>query len=325
MSIERRITNVLTPKSSLLVLICLGSLHRLQGTTLVYNLRIRRVFSGLSAFVNLDKKPRWAFSSVPIFYRRTGRFISKRFETDVCDKHIGGGSIFNLRYVPSRSWWFEATTAVQKESLKIRGTSNFDATRTAFDDVVLAGGYNRFISKNTQTSVYGLVGFPTKKNVTLEEGQGRLVGTRFYGLGGGAEISYSFINTRKTLVAGIIQGRIVHFFTRRWEPILAPGGKIQPGQASDILFSIRYRHKYTVFETGYNPTIFTNQAILLPTETITTQTDIRQGTYISVIHLFKKSRLTGRPLALGAGFLFNRLDRLDLNSVSAYINITLVF
>lgn len=304
-----------------LITLCLT----LEGTTIVYNLRIRRVFTGLSAFVQLEKKALWALSSVPIIYRRKGRITQERFGTDVQDKRRGGGSIFNLRYVPSRSWWLEATTAIQKESVITTGTSNFTASRTGFDDIVFAGGYNSFPSKDTQVSIYGLVGFPTKKDVSLEEAQDRLVGTRFYALGGGGEVSYSFINTPKQLLAGIIQVRVIHFFKRRWEPILPPGSFIQPGQGTDILFTLRYRYALTVFETGYNPTIFTNQAVLLPDEDIKTRTAIRHGTYATVLHLFPKSRLTDKPIALGAGFLFNRLARFDLNSLSGYLTLTFLF
>ena len=297
----------------------------MQGTTLVYNLRIRRTFGGLGTLLKLEKDVLWIATAVPIFYRRTAHIISERFKTDVFDKRIGGGSVFNLRYVPSRTWWFEATTAVQKESLKTRGTSNFRASRAGFDDVVLAGGYNAFPSKDMQVTLYGLAGFPTRRSVTIQESEDRLVGTRFYAVGFGNELSYSFINSPKNLFAGILQVRFIHFFTRRWEPILGPGSKIRPGQTTDILLAFRYRHKLTVVETGYNPTIFTSQAFLLPGETVRAGTQVRHGTYLNVLHLFKNGYVINTPIALGGGFLFNRLKTFDANSFSIWLTFAAIF
>ncbi len=172
-------------------------------------------------------------------------------------------------------------------------------------------------------TLYGLAGFPTRTKVTLQEAQDRLVGTRFYALGGGIEGSYSFIKSKEKLLAGIIQIRTIHFFSRSFQPVLPPGGKIQPGQGTDILLSIRYRKDFTLFETGYNPTIFTNQAVILPNETLETKTAVRHGTYANIAHL-TKIRIFGKRLAVGAGFLFSRLSRLDLNNVSAWISLTLI-
>ncbi len=302
------------------------SMVPLWGTTLVYNLRIRRTFSGLGTFIKLEeKKAIWAFTSVPIFYRRTAHVISERFETDVFDKRIGGGSVFNLRYVPSPNWWFEGTTAIQKESVKTRGTSNFRASRAGFDDVVLAGGYNTFPSKKTQVTLYGLAGFPTRQRVTLQESEDRLVGTRFYALGCGSEASYSFSHSPNQVFSGIVQLRFIHFFTRRWDPILAPGSKIQPGQTTDILLAFRYRYKLTVVETGYNPTIFTNQAILLPKEAVKAGTQVRHGTYLNVLHLFKNGYFIKKPIAFGGGFLFNRLKVFDANAFSIWLTLAIIF
>ena len=119
----------------------------LQGTSLVYNLKIRRSFTGLATFLKLKKKTNYVFSALPVFYYRKAHFIIDRTDTDITDERLGGGSIFNFR-VPSKHWWAEATTAVHRESVKVIGTNNFSTARTGIDDIILAAGYNAFPTKD---------------------------------------------------------------------------------------------------------------------------------------------------------------------------------
>ncbi len=295
----------------------------LQGTSLVYNLKIRRSFTGLASFVKFKKKFNYVFTSLPVFYYRKAHFIIDRTDTDITDERIGGGSIFNFR-VPSKHWWAEVTTAVHKESVSATGTHYFKASRIAFDDIVLAAGYNAFPTKDHQITIYGLTGFPTTRKLEATDEQRPLVGTRFFALGGGAEYSYSYINTPNTLLAGIIQVRALHFFTREAEALLGPCGRLQPGQSIDLLLSLRYRHKRTVLETGYNPTFFVNSAVLLPDETISGTTLIRHGGYISVVHLTQLS-IGSSPLAIGGGLVYNRIKDLNSHNVIAFLNFTIAF
>ena len=295
-----------------------------HSTSLVYNLKIRRSFAGISTFLKRDRTDAWVLSSLPILYRRTAHVVNPAFATDVHTKRLGGGSICNVRYIRSRYWWAEATTAVQKESVHSKGTANYCASRAGLDDIVLAAGHNMFYGENTQFTLYGLVGFPTRWKTTRFDAQEPLVGTRFYGLGGGAELSYRVIHRDEQNLATILQVRAIHFFTRNWETLFGPGGRIQPGELIDVLLSVRYHHQRTALETGYNATLFVNQAALLPTETIKSKTALRNGTYISFMHLLTQT-LGDKPVALGAGFQFNRLGRFDANSYLAWINVTLIF
>ncbi len=311
-------------KKQLLIipLLCLPSLH---GTSLVYNLKIRRTFAGIGSFIKHGDKAAVVFSGLPIIYHRTAHVINPDFLTDVHTKRLGGGAILNLRYIPSKCWWAEITTAVEKESLSSKGTATFSTSRTGFDDVVLAAGRNFFIGEEAQYTMYGLAGFPTKWSISRFDALDGLVGTRFYSVGGGAELSYRFLHTEHSSVAGVIQLRAIHFFDRSWEAIFGPGGRIQPGQLIDLLFSARYLRRLTSVETGYNPTFFVDQAALLPTQTIQSKTAVRHGVYLSVMHLLEHHRLFDKPIALGAGFNFNRLGRFDANSYLAWLNITLIF
>lgn len=306
------------------VFACLIFAHSLSATTLVYNLKIRRVFSGLSMLLEKRDKALWIATAVPISYTRKTHFVNKRFLTDLHDKRSGFGSVFNLRYVPTPAWWLEATTAVQKETSKTTGTSTEYACRSAFDDVVISGGYNSFLSERTQLSWYGLAGFPTTTDVSLVERNERLVGTRFFAVGGGFEGSYSFIMSQQKTLVGILQLRAIHFFTREWETLFGPGSKIQPGQTIDLLLSLRYRYGFTSFEAGYNPTFFIHQALLLPTETIDTPTTVRQGGYANLMHLTSFT-LNNHPVAVGTGFLVNTVKRLEARSFSWWVNVTIIF
>ena len=309
----------------LIFLYIIAGTSLLRSTPLVYNMKIRRVFTGINAFIKRDiKKPVWVVSAVPIYYHRTSHIVNERTRTNLFEKRFGGGSLFNVRYVPDRTWWLEATTAIQKETASAHGSATICGSRTGFDDIVLAGGYNFFPTEKVQISPYALVGFPTRTKVTLQEVEGALVGSRFYGLGFGTEFSYGFITEIPRSFVAISQVRFIHFFTRLWQPILPPCGKIQPGNLTDILLGLRYRHKRTLFEAGYNPTIFTNQAVLLPTEKISAPTSVRHGVYGSITHLLKRVTIANKPIAIGAGFNFNRLPRLDANTILVWVNFTII-
>lgn len=321
-----RIKHGIGAKHFLVSCISIFSMQSMLCTSLVYNLKIRRVFSGFGTLISHGvqlKHPVWLASAVPIFYHRTGHFINERFGTNICEKRLGGGAIFNVRYIPSRSWWAEVTTAVEKETVHTRGTANFCASRTGLDDIVFSAGYNTFPSEESQVTIYGLAGFPTRTRVTAQEAQDRLVGTRFYGLGGGLEGSYSFINTQEKMLAGILQVRTIYFFPRCWEPIIP--GRIHPGFLTDLLLSLRYRTGRTAFETGYNPTFYTGQALILPTETIRSRPAVRHGCFASVMHLSKRLKFFDKPVAVGTGIIVSRLGRFDATAVSWWGNITVIF
>ncbi len=309
-------------KQYLIILLCCCSCF-LQGTSLVYNLKIRRSFTGLSHLLHLGKKTTYVTSALPVIYYRKARFIIERTQDDISDKRIGGGAIVNLR-MPSKHWWFETTTAIQKESVKVRGTQCFDTARSGLDDIVLSAGYNAYPSKNGQFTLYGLAGFPTTRTLSPADAHVPLVGTRFFALGAGAEYSYSYINTPKTLFAGILQGRVIHFFSREAEALLGPSGRLQPGQTIDLLFSMRYRHKRTVVESGYNPTFFVNVAAITQGQTFPAKPLVRHGGYLGVVHLTQR-KLGHALLAVGGALIYNAAPHLEAQSITALVNFTVVF
>lgn len=289
-------------------------------------MRIRRTFNvELPDIVGQGQKRWWALSAVPIIYKRDRKIVNEQQLINLTDKRTTVGSLFNIRYIPSKHWWFEATTGIEHERVRSRGTSDFTASRTALDDIVLAGGYNFFPIKKSQITLYGLAGFPTTRNVTLLEAQDTLVGTRFFSAGVGSEFSYGFMQSVRRSFTGIFQNRFLHFFSRRWNPILPVNAKIQPGNVIDFLLGLRYRERKNIFETGYNPTLFTNQAVILPTRTITSDSWGRHSFYVSYWHLFTEVPVQRPPIILGAGMLISRAKRFETKIFSIWGNFTIVF
>jgi hypothetical protein len=315
-------------KNFIFITIAIFSLsYEISAITLLYNLKVRRAFGlgDTALVVGKEKKSRWIATAVPIVYKRDRHIVDNRLGIDVCEKRIVGGSILNLRYVSSKSWWLEATTSVQREHGTSRGTTTFKASRTGFDDVIIEAGYNMMPTKDSQFVLYGLAGFPTRRKVTLLDTYDPFVGTRFFGLGVGSEISYSFINTLKKSFMALVQARFLHFFNRRWFPILPCNAKIQPGNTIDLLFTLQYRKGKNIFETGYNPIFFTNQAALLKTGKIKAKNYVRQSVYASFAHVFPKVPLVKKPLIVEAGFSLARADRFHVKIVVGWLSISLVF
>ncbi len=94
------------------------------------------------------------------------------------------GAIFNARFFAPHYWWLEFTTGIEHQKDKIRGTQNFNISRTGLDDIVVAGGKNFLFHDETgQIALYGITGFPTQWQVTAQENFDPLVGTRFLASG----------------------------------------------------------------------------------------------------------------------------------------------
>lgn len=296
------------------------------GITLVYNIKTRRVFGISLEQIQFKKKLKGvAITAVPIIYSRNRHIVDSRLQVDVCEKRLIGGSLFNFRYAPSKAWWLEATTGIERERVKSKGTATFTNARTGCDDVVLSAGYNAFPHKNIQLVFYALGGIPTKRKVTLLEKQGTLVGTRFFALGAGTEFSYGFINSLKRSFLGLVQVRFLHFFNRRFFPILPCDATIQPGNVTDVLISFQYREKKNVLETGYNATFFTNQAVHLKTGTIKDTNFLRNSMYLTYARLTKEIPGLKIPGAIGAGINIARAKKFDTKIASFWIYMTVVF
>lgn len=296
----------------------------LDASTLVYNMKIRRIFN-VARHLLKEHSPLWVGSAVPIIQVRDRHIVDQRIAADLRDKSTIGGSLFNVRYVPSECWWVEATTGLEKETVCEHGTTNVHACRVGLDDIVLESGYNMFPSDDAQITFYGLAGFPTKKHVTVQETFNTLVGTRFYSIGVGGEYSYSFINTQECTLTGICQVRFIHFFPRCWFPILPRDAQIQPGNATDVLLTGQYRYDGTNIDVGYNPTIFTDQAVRLKTGTVNSPHFVRHSVYGAVTHAWKDFPGLHIPLALGTGLSIGRSEKFDTKLITWWVSFTTLF
>lgn len=176
-----------------------------------------------------------------------------------------------------------------------------------------------------QVTVWGLAGFPTRRKVTTFEVQDTLVGTRFFSAGIGSEIAYNFINSLKRSLAIIFQNRLIHFFTRSWFPILPENAHIKPGNVWDLLLSMQYRERKNLFEVGYNPTFFTNQAIILERRQIDAKSFVRHSFYSTYSHLFRKLPLIKTPGIVGSGFSIGRAKRFNTKIFSWWAYISMAF
>ncbi len=72
----------------LLSLVCISSHHSNYAVTLVYNLKVRRIFA--IAPVLKRMKSRVLLSAVPIFFARSSHLIDARTNLDACEKRRAG-------------------------------------------------------------------------------------------------------------------------------------------------------------------------------------------------------------------------------------------
>jgi hypothetical protein len=310
-------------KRIVLILIALFQLHPMHAVTLVYNLKIRQIFKVPAVLERL--KNRKLLTLVPVFFARNSHIVLNAPVTvDVCEKRRAGGSLINFRYVYDKHWWIEATTGLETDHGTYVGSDPLKASRTGFDDIVIEAGYRYFWGDRVQLVGYGLVGIPTRRKITRCDRFGPLVGTRLYGLGCGFEQSYSFINESDRTLSFILQERFIHEFNRNWFPILPEGSKIQPGNFTDVLVCLEYRKKTTIFEIDYNPTIFTHQAVILPTQTIKTDTFVRHSGSLVISHGWFDG-LFSKPTVLGAGCTVSTMKHFDSKTATAWIYGTIVF
>lgn len=292
------------------------------AVTLVYNLRVRRAFTVAASLERMKK--RWLITVVPIMFSRKSRSIDERTSLDVKEKRRAVGTLFNIRYVHSKHWWAEATMGIELDRGRYKGSDPFHHQKFGLDDMVFSGGYRHFFGDKWQLVGYSIIGIPVQRSVSLFDRRGPFLGTRVYNIGCGLEGSYSFINELKRSCAVIVQGRFIHGFNRSWFPILPQDAKIQPGNFSDILCTLNYRERRILIELGYDLTIFSNQAILLKTETIKTDMFLRHSGYATVSYAFLKG-LFGNPCLFGAGLNISRSKKFDARTLTAWLYGTVVF
>lgn len=296
----------------------------LQGTTLVYNMKIRRAFN-TSSLIGTPPKTEFLATALPLFYIRDRRILVPELLQDSQEKLVALGAIFNFRLVTPCYWWAELTTGIENQKVTSKGTNPFHISGTAFDDIILSAGKNFFVSDEIQVAVYGLAGFPVNYKVSVEETQTTLVGSKFFGLGVGMELSYAFMQNLQRSLVGIIQERFVHFFDRKWYPIFPQNAKIQPGNITDIFVILQYREKMNIFEIGYNPTFFNNQAAIFQSGTVRNPNFVRNSFYSNYMYLFRTSPVFKVPGAIGIGLNVGKSHLFDTKIISGWFNISLLF
>lgn len=290
---------------------------------LVYNMRIRRAFH---VPFELRKKSFTLLSALPVYFGRRSHIVTETPAVDVHEYRNIVGALFNVRYLPSLNWWAECTTGLENDHSTFTGSDPFCASRTGFDDFLFTGGYRHFIGDRTQLIFYGLAGLPAGRTVKKDDRYGPLVGSRFYGAGFGTEASYSFIEEKDQTLSGIIQQRFVHFFSRHWNPVLPPCDIIEPGNFTDILVTLQYRKNVTAYEAGFNPTFFTNQAVITPTATVTSPNFTRYAGYINVLHLIRSTIAQHRkPIVMSGGLNVSGTQMFHAKTYSVWLGVTVVF
>jgi len=285
-------------------------------------MRVRRAFAAIPAVTERMKNKK-LYTAVPIFFARRSNLIT-RDNLRVDEKRRAGGSLLNFRYILNKNWWSEITTGIETDHATFTGDDPFKASRTGFDDIVFAGGYCHFFDRRSQSVLYGIAGIPTRRKVTREDRYGPFVGSRFINVGCGAEFSHSFISELKHSFSAIVQTRFIHGLNRSWFPILPKNSEIQPGNFTDVLGVLQYRRKRTLIEAGYDATIFSHQAIVLPSRKIKTGTFVRHSGYISAAHLWKKG-LFCKPFAVGAGINISDTNRFEVNTFTGWLFFTMIF
>ena len=308
-------------KLLLLALACQNT----YSVSLVYNLKIRRSFS-ISAFLQTaEEQVFWLFTGLPIIYARDRHIVVPALKQDVYEKNLTGGAILNGRCLAPRNWWLEVTTGVEKQTSKYCGTSTFNASRTGLDDIVFSVGKNFLFYNNAlQFVTYAITGFPTRTKVSSQEALDPLIGTRFFSLGAGGEISYGFIHKLKRSLTGILQARFIHFFDRSWSPILPCTARVHPGNLTDIFAILQYREKTHIFEVGYNPTFFTNQSVHLSSGIQEGQNVMRNSFYANYAYAYKTSPILRKPGLFGFGFNIGRANLFDTKITAAWINVSIL-
>lgn len=86
-------------KKVVLFILFSNNFWAVHAITLTYNLKVRRAFN----VEPIIKKKKWLLvSAIPIFYKRTSHIVDQTFATDVSEDRKAVGSLFNVRYVPSK-------------------------------------------------------------------------------------------------------------------------------------------------------------------------------------------------------------------------------
>lgn len=312
-------------KKGALIGMLLSCMVDLSAVTVVYSMKIRRTFDAHKFLPAAANNNFLLLTALPLVYLRS-RDLRPRAEACVHEKTHLIGSVFNARYVTKNHWWAEATTAVEKQTVRYTGSDAFEASKTGLDDIVLSGGKNFLFDDNKgQTVLYGVVGFPTNNEITKKERYDGLVGTHFFTIGCGGEISYRVASDEQRSLTAIAQVRFLHSFDRPYFPVLPCNGRIQPGNVTDIFGILQYRNKKHILEMGYNPTFFTNEAVIVPTLKTCNPNFVRNSFYFNLSHLFKESFLLKKPGVVATGFNISKSEFTNAKTAVIWVGLTLLF
>src|SRR5579885_1023590 len=133
------------------------------------------------------------------------------------------------------------------EKSVLLGTS----TRNQMDDIVITGGYSKFIHEHSGVTFSGLIGIPTHKDKAFTGAQ---FGVGHPALGVQIDGEHMHYGRHGHFVTGA--ARFIHFFPRS-VPVPLPTGtecfKFTPGNLVDLYIAYMIDDKKEGFEVGYNP------------------------------------------------------------------------
>ena len=92
-----------------------------------------------------------------------------------------------------------------------------------------------------------------------------------------------------------------------------------------MLIAGQYGHHMTLYEIGYNPTFFTNQAVQLVTQTIEAPSFIRHTMYARLTHLIPEFEPLAKPLVIGCGINIGASKYFDTRIYSCWFNMSTTF
>ena len=262
-------------------LLFLSITHKLCPVSLVYTMKLQRIFT-MNSSVQKDHKGSKTVTALPILYYRDRHIVEPELFHDIYEKRKAEACMLSARYVAPSLSWIDISTGVIHEKAQSTGTSKLNKKITGLDDIVINAGLTKKYNDSLEVVYYGLAGFPAKRKVTAQEAHDTFTGTRFFSAGAGVECSYTALHNDLQTATFLINTRFIHFFERKWYPILPKNAKIIPGNITDLLCAAFFRHKTNMFEIGYNPTFFTNHGKEIASKKHSSENFHRDTVYLTI-------------------------------------------
>lgn len=293
------------------------------ATSIVYDMKIRRLFN-IESMLERHKGRLWIPTVIPIVFESKRRFIDEQTDLDLKQRRLITGSEFNIRYLPSKYWWYELTAGLQKEKLKARGTFTINESRIGFDDIVYSAGRQFYPANRTQLVFYIIGGFPTRLKVEPFEEMGALVGTRFFSFGGGSEASYQFYQKENDYAAIVFQNRFIHFFKRDWKTLTGVDATLKPANQTDLLFAFRSSIKNNFVDIGYNATFSTNEVQRTVNRVMEPPAIVRNAFFATIARIIPIWPM-GNSFLTGAGFSIARAKTFKTRTIAGWLTLSANF